>query len=266
MPVFRRILLRVNTDFAGCPAKIDAWRGDECRSVRRLRNELRASHSVCLVRHGFVGSAPVSAVLHDCSRTRHGPVLFFCAGPFGSLHVPLPSGSLPFRWPCMIVQGPDMALFCLLRRFFWFVTRSAPERLSPVPVALHDCSRTRRGLVQPFLRRFFWFVTRSASERLSPVPTALHDCSRTRRGLVLPFLRRFFGFAIRSAPERLSPVPAVLHDCSRTRYGPVLPFAPVLLVRYTFRFRTALSRSGAAVQVVQRVVPAALRVGIESIV
>ena len=26
-----------------------------------------------------------------------------------------------------------MALFCLLRRFFWFVTRSASERLSPVP-------------------------------------------------------------------------------------------------------------------------------------
>ncbi len=113
MPVFRRILLRVNTDFAGCPAKIDAWRGDECRSVRRLRNELRASHSVCLVRHGFVGSAPVSAVLHDCSRTRHGPVLF-------------------------------------LRRTFWFVIRPVLERFFPVPASLHDCSRTRYGPVLPF--------------------------------------------------------------------------------------------------------------------
>ena len=86
-----------------------------------------------------------------------------------------------------------MALFCLLRRFFGFAIRSAPERLSPVSAALHDCSRTRYGLVLPFLRRFFWFVTRSVLERFFPVPASLHDCSRTRRGLVLPFCAGSFG-------------------------------------------------------------------------
>ena len=170
MPVFRRILLRVNTDFVGCPAKIDAWRSDECRSVRRLRNELRASHSACLVRSGFVGSAPGSAALNDCSRTRYGPVLFFCAGPFGSLHVPLPSGSLPFRRPCTIVQGPDMVLSCL------FCAGSLGSLYVPLPNGSLPFRRSCMIVQGPdmalfcLLRRFFWFVTRSASERLSPVP------------------------------------------------------------------------------------------------